>query len=238
MEARLVRFLAHRSADSYLRPYPTGAIELVDADGQFRGFTKIDESSILIALAGTKSIKDVRKDCDVLKVHVHGGKVHGGFWKEFESIAEQLKDILLDNPGKAVHCCGHSLGAALAVYQAVEAARTGREVDLVTLECPNPGDAEYARNAARLGIRHTRITHGHDIIPWLPFFGYSNFGRRIHLDHKGRRIGRARGFFRRLLRLDALIVAWWKGEEYKDHYVIGVLLSLERFLSRLKGGTV
>jgi pimeloyl-ACP methyl ester carboxylesterase len=232
-----IRALSMLASEAYKGPLSSKAEIIRDFDGQIRGFSVVDNYAVTIALAGTKSIQDARIDGDIRRQHISGGAVHRGFWKEYESIQIKLARLILDNPNKLVRLCGHSLGGALAVYAAVDAKAMKCDVDLVTLGCPAPGDSQFKRFFEKLGIHHVRIVHAYDLVPHVPFIGYSQISKPIVLSDSGKRVGSIRGGFGKLFRLFRILVAWMIGREIRDHHVSFYLKAINTwcdFLPRFK----
>lgn len=232
MNPETIRFLAHRAADAYVPP--RGSTILKDKYGQVRGFAMVDDSSILIAISGTKSKLDAIIDLKAWKTHVLDFGVHAGFWGEYETLRPYVMSLIRVNPGKVVRVCGHSLGGALAVLVAAEAAALERRVELVTLGCPRVGNWAFTRFLKRLGVKHVRIVHGFDGVPHVPWIFYWHYGELLHLDSQGRPIGAARKPFHLVARI---AVTFWKalrGQPVKDHFLDGYLDVVDKF-SLLKG---
>lgn len=234
--AETIRRLAWCAANTYYRA-PLGSRILKDACGQIRGYALVDDDAVTVAIAGTKSVHDCRKDGDVRKEHHSGGMVHKGFWTEFESFRATLAAIFMANSEKVVRICGHSLGGALGVYAAADAAALKREVELVTLGCPEPGDAAFARFFRKLGIKHTRIVHAYDLVPHVPVFGFCHTSRGTVLDDEGRRLGAARGLGHWIRKLARIFWAWIRLRPISDHHVLYYLKPVDLFCDGLlKGG--
>lgn len=229
-------YLAWRAADCYYT-HPPGSKPLKDACGQIRGYSLVDDKQVLIAIAGTKSVHDCRVDGDVRQEHVSGGRVHRGFWEEFKSLRATLAALYLEHTDKLIRICGHSLGGALAVYAAADAAALKCQVELVTLGCPGVGDAHFREWCRRLGIHHVRIVHAYDLIPHVPVFGFCHVGKGIVLDDFGRRVGAVRGLGHRILKLARILWAYVRGRGLADHHVLYYLKPVDLFCERLlKGG--
>lgn len=238
MDLATVRYLAHRAADAYVAPHlaPPGATILKDSSGQIRGYVTVDADQVVVAIAGTKSIRDGIIDAEILKEHISGGSVHWGFWQEYSSLRMAIARILLDHPDKRIRVCGHSLGGAIATLVAGQAALGGRPVDLVTLGSPRVGDGEFAVNLAKLPIDHVRIVHAYDVVPRVPKLGYQHVGQLLHLDGAGQVIGPVRRFFGRLWDWRCILLSDLNGVSLRDHEVIEYISSVEQYFTLSKGG--
>ncbi len=111
-----------------------------------------------------------------------GGKVHGGFARAYEKIAEPLNAAMEADAPKKLYFAGHSLGGALALL-----ASTKHRADAVyTFGCPRPGNPSFAERVAQVPV--FRVVHNQDIVTTLPYeieflndFAYKHAGRPVHL---------------------------------------------------------
>ncbi|MDO6611321.1 lipase family protein [Shewanella sp. 1_MG-2023] len=149
--------------------------------GQYQG-------DAVIAVRGTEfsSKADWATNAQVgLTASDAGQIVHAGFNNAFNSLKPQFATFLTqwrkNNPGKAIHCVGHSLGGAIASLTADWAAHSNyaSNVNLYTFGAPRVGQTSFAtKNTNRLHKIH-RCTHGADIVPKVPLWPF------IHAPFKG-----------------------------------------------------
>jgi len=233
VETETLRRLAHAAADAY-EP-PDGSLILKDHLGQCRGFMKMyDVPEIYIS--GTNSRKDFLIDGKFLQVKtLTDGRIHGGFLTEFEDIQADIFDFVLSQKQRTVRVSGHSLGGAIATLLAVELAKDGFQVELVTLGSPRVGDAEFVETYGRCNIDHARIVHADDIVPRLPKLRYRHVCDPLHIDSEGKIIGKVRGFFHWVWFIDEILFSDLDGQSINDHGVINYLIALERFLDTTGG---
>lgn len=120
----------------------------------------------------------------------HTGYVHGGFKEAADGIWEQLKPLLraAQASHKAVHFCGHSLGAAIALHLAD---RSHEELGLLAQSVvrtggPDVGWEEHARHLEEVGLgeRTFNFMNHTDPIPLALPAGVT-VGRNIYLNHRG-----------------------------------------------------
>lgn len=228
-----LRRLAHAAADAY-EP-PDGTLKLTDTFGQCRGFMKMYDAPE-IYISGTNSRKDFLIDGNFLQVKtLTDGRIHEGFLREFESIQADVFDFVLSQHKKTVRISGHSLGGAIATLLAIEFAKDGFQVELVTLGCPRVGDCEFVETYERCNIDHVRIVHADDIVPRLPKLKYRHVCDPLHIDSEGKIIGKVRGFFHWMWFIDEILFADLDGQSIDDHGVINYLIALERFLDTTGG---
>lgn len=109
--------------------------------------------------------------------------------KELKLLLETYKDEEV-----SITVTGHSLGAALAVLNAVDIAANGFNaapseperqcpVTAFVFGCPYVGDAKFLKLFERL--QHVRVLKIHnvtDIVPLYPFVGYSKVGQELLID--------------------------------------------------------
>lgn len=230
MEAEVIRRLAHAAADAY-EP-PDASLKLKDDMGRNRGFMLWGGEGPEIHISGTQSLRDALVDSRFLQETFHeSGCVHAGFLREYEAIQADVFDYVLSNPKRTVRISGHSLGGAIATLLAVELAKDGFQVELVTLGSPRVGDGEFKKTYEALtNIDHVRIVHNLDLVPRLPKFNYQHVCDPLHIDSEGRTIGAVRGFFRWLWCADEILLSDLDGRGIRDHSVIAYLIALERFL--------
>ncbi|KAL4892082.1 Alpha/Beta hydrolase protein [Aspergillus ambiguus] len=151
------------------------------ADGQYgelAGFLAADSTHKLIVLSfrGSRSpanwianldfafddAKDLCADC----------KVHGGFWKAWNTVADtlrtQIQKARAAYPDYKLVFTGHSLGAAIATVGTTDLrTREKYSIDMYSYGSPRVGNAELAEYITSLGSNY-RVTHTDDIVPRLP----------------------------------------------------------------------
>jgi hypothetical protein len=87
-----------------------------------------------------------------------------------------------------VRCCGHSLGGALSTLCALDLAKRGYTVKLITWASPRVGDAQFVscvqKAVERQRLQIARFVNGHDPVPYLPpeKLGFKHVCEEIRLD--------------------------------------------------------
>jgi triacylglycerol lipase len=104
--------------------------------------------------------------------HPVTGRVESGFWSVYASMGiggKPITDFAVDV------VVGHSLGAALATYAALELAQAGSKVRGVFVASPHPGDAEFCKAFGAAVPDHVMYRNARDYVPKVPFwFGYTD----------------------------------------------------------------
>jgi predicted lipase len=225
--------LVQHSCDAYDAPWK-GTEQLLDDDGQNRGYMQLDSRGVMIAISGTQSKKDFLTDMEVLQEHEQGGMVHSGFWEEYEQIQGQILAFIRSHPMAPVRLTGHSLGGALATYATEDAANLeNREVKLVTIGSPSPGDMRYCARFNGLVKNSVRIVHGWDFVPRLEKINAQHVNGLLHIDNWGRPIRQPETFGQQLVRDAENIFADVVGWGLRDHDRHLYLESVNRFMALL-----
>uniref|UniRef100_M4BEG9 Fungal lipase-type domain-containing protein n=1 Tax=Hyaloperonospora arabidopsidis (strain Emoy2) TaxID=559515 RepID=M4BEG9_HYAAE len=103
-------------------------------------------------------------------------RVHRGFWIAYESIRDELKDvirlILDENPGVSVYVTGHSMGGALAVLAAYDlAVNFSIKVNMYNFGGPRVGNPSFRQHYDSFVPMSFRVVMDGDIVPgWPKFF--------------------------------------------------------------------
>lgn len=231
MNSRTIRYLTKCAIDAYDAPIKD-IVQLLDSDKQNRGYMIADDAGVLVAISGTQSKEDFIIDCKVIQEHENGGMVHSGFWDEYEAIRDQVFDFLNKNKDATVRFTGHSLGAAIATYATEEAVTIlKRDVQLLTLGSPRPGDCDFAQGFNEVVKDVMRIVHRFDIVPRIPKINAMHVAFPLHLDSDGSVIDEAVGLFQRTRRDLRIAIADVTGEALRDHYRPSYLSAVESYLS-------
>jgi triacylglycerol lipase len=148
-----------------------------------------------IVIRGTKGIIEWIEDAIFsLTGYPFGGRVEVGFWSIYGSLAfhsltgseapliPSLVGIL--GPSANITVVGHSLGAALATYLAVDLSsrREPLTVSSRFFASPHPGDGAFGLYAASLLKDCRSYAYALDMVPRVPFeFGYEQLPGTIKL---------------------------------------------------------
>lgn len=141
------------------------------------------EKVTVFAIRGTAGIENIISDIDftphLTKLAGKDVWLHSGFWRNTESISEDLKEALDITPkDHKIIIAGHSLGGSVATVAAVHFVEWGRKPDgVITLGSPLTGDSRFKDvYQSQVGCENTmRITTSGDIIPKIPeVYGYTH----------------------------------------------------------------
>jgi len=132
----------------------------------FRGTQRIEEwLDNLLALQQNYQANDAKQPY---------GKIHAGFADVYQQILAPLPpDIAKQlNPTVPCYISGHSLGAALATFAAIDIAlkvpKLQSQLQLYTYASPRVGDPTFAKAHSQLIPNSYRVVNLADIIPLVP----------------------------------------------------------------------
>jgi predicted lipase len=145
---------------------------------------------ICVVFRGSESKSDWYYDLSLFKVKLHDDVyVHGGFHKQlhnenmYESVNNELINVLADYPEYEVYVTGHSLGGALSTLYGYELSKTIRNnITVVSFASPRVGNTPFRREFdSRPNLTHYRITHNRDMVTAAPNVNYYHVGVAIAL---------------------------------------------------------
>ena len=120
---------------------------------------------LVLAIPGTDNLACIEADAEAL-VFDAGiyGKVHRGIWQAFAAIHDAVAQLA------PVALCGHSEGAAGAIYLAARLCMAGKPPKAVhAFEPPRTSvDDALARIFRRCGVALHIYHHGRDVVPMVP----------------------------------------------------------------------
>ena len=155
----------------------------IDVEGA-QAYVMSDSKDVLIACRGTEptQLNDVLADLKTFPVKHHlGGKVHRGFYAEYDKVIPGIKEALAKHDKKGVKdvwVCGHSLGGAMALLVSVELKPSG---GCHTFGQPRVGNVEFLKV---IDFPYYRYRNNNDIVPGVPpswlFFKHGGVLRYIN----------------------------------------------------------
>ncbi|KAM3127265.1 hypothetical protein pb186bvf_020633 [Paramecium bursaria] len=146
-----------------------------------------NRGAIFFVFRGSENIQNWIENIDFVKSSFNDEcncKVHSGFKDAYltlkAQVFEQFDIYRKQYPTAQIHVTGHSLGGAMATLLAVDIARLGFQVRLVTLGSPRVGDPSFYDYFQKQPISHFRLVHEADIVPHLPPHTFSFY----HVDRE------------------------------------------------------
>lgn len=149
--------------------------------------TEID--AVVLAFRGSSSPRNLDEDVEftLTPLNVPGTscsdcKVHAGFQKVYNKIAESVSsavsDVMVKNSGSSLVVTGHSLGGALAAIASTALAAQGQKATTYTFGEPRNGDAAWASYVNGKVPNYFRVTHYNDGVPQIPptLLGFQHHG--------------------------------------------------------------
>jgi triacylglycerol lipase len=140
----------------------------IDVEGA-QAYVMSDSKDVLIACRGTEptQINDILADLKMFPVKHHiAGRVHRGFYAEYEKVIPGIKEALAKHNkkgDKTLLVTGHSLGGAMAVLVAAELKPDG---GLHTFGQPRVGTKGFL--SALDGIKYYRYRNNNDAVTAVP----------------------------------------------------------------------
>ena len=168
-QARLARLVLYAYGDAPLDPEWEVVDRLVSPiDPEPFGLLAADKSGfVTVAIRGTVSPIEWFKDSQAAFTSspIGAGRTEQGFTSIYRSLTWQSGS----SPGEIDAVAGHSLGGPLATYLGLHSTlNTGHAPELLVIESPAPGDAEFVTYASPLFASITRWENPHDVVPDLP----------------------------------------------------------------------
>jgi triacylglycerol lipase len=154
-----------------------------DYDSQ--AIVHVTDGTVVVAFRGSESIMDwfavsLRWQTPFLPLSNRtSAKVHTGFMLQYSTLSGDLMRYLMtiDCASKRIVVTGHSLGGALATMFATELSQHLPHTPVVchAFACPRVGNLAFVEAIAQMkNLQITRINIENDIIPCLPYFGYTH----------------------------------------------------------------
>lgn len=134
------------------------------------GLVVQNKDSVVVAIRGTETLKEWIEDFYanlVPFVVPNQGVVHEGFQEVYSHIRKSILNLISGVVDKQLYIVGHSLGAALAMFAALEIViSTGQVAEVYTFG--GPRTFAWAGKFDSLIIHCNRVVNHGDIVPQVP----------------------------------------------------------------------
>ncbi len=150
-------------------------------DTDTQAFLAAGDEFAVLAFRGTEVTKkqDVKTDVKAMKVSTLEGRVHTGFNKAYDSVADAIANSLLGMDELPLYITGHSLGGALATVAAQRLEKDPRFSEWIaacyTFGSPRVGNDQYDRSLKSPVYRVVNTTDIVTVVP-LNLMGYTHIG--------------------------------------------------------------
>lgn len=240
MENRTLLFLAQCSKEAYrLKPNRWTKLDikvkkyLKDQDNQIRGFIAVRGEETIISIKGTASLADAGFDAEVLQTNFYGTQVHSGFHDCFAAVWPDIRDYLHSHHTRKIYVTGHSLGAAIASLIAVAiVCAHSIQPSVATFGSPRVGDDAFVKMFNSLIPDSTRVVHEFDIVTRIPKIDYAHVNNVLHLNDKGRTVGKMRSafhFIAELCQIGKILIADLDGKALDNHKMNNYLRVVKQY---------
>lgn len=183
--------LAECSSDAYLAPV-FAEIELkkrgfTDVStlnfGSSLGYVAMIGDTAVVMFRGTNppEIQDWFANLNNRAFKSEHGQVHAGFWASYETLHDQLIEVLRQKQPKRIWITGHSLGGALAVVCGYKLMTDeGKEIaGVMTFGQPRVGSPEFCKHMdSELRGRMVHFVNENDLVPRIPP-SFEHFGSLV-----------------------------------------------------------
>ncbi|WP_338779937.1 lipase family protein [Metabacillus sp. FJAT-52054] len=184
----LAEFLLHMCVYSYRQFLNNGPVEVVpgftlvkafkasaNSIPEWFGFILESEDAVVIAFRGTQSDADWIADATIRQAPYlyiqNAGLVHQGFQSIYSTCRDEIFQAYHSlAKEKNLFITGHSLGGALAVLHAADAAANSgfRSIVMYNYGAPRVGDGQFASLYDKLVPNSIRFVNTADLVPKLP----------------------------------------------------------------------
>ncbi len=183
--------LANCSSNAYLAPV------FAERELKQRGFTDVstlnfgsslgyvamigDTAVIMFRGTNPSEIQDWFVNLNNNSIKSKDGSVHAGFWVSYETLHDQLMEVLRQKNPKRIWVTGHSLGGALAVVCSYRLMTDeNREIaGVMTFGQPRVGSSEFCKHMeSELKGRMVHFVNENDLVPRVPP-SFEHFGSLV-----------------------------------------------------------
>jgi triacylglycerol lipase len=157
------------------------------------GFVATKNDVCFIVFRGTMSVQEWIDDLNAKSMayprikqpfwKFKKNKIDKGFWKVYSTFSEPLLYLVKQAQTSKVVILGHSLGAAITSYAALDLVNEGYNVEVYSYASPRAGNIRFANYYNNKMQNSYRIQNSQDIVPDVPpvSFGYHHVDKQILL---------------------------------------------------------
>ena len=161
-----------------------------------QGYIAKESTNLYIVFRGANTMKDYLRDVDIFfknyppsKRFFFKPKVHKGFFDGYLSVKEEIiKAITSNQEVEKLYLTGHSMGAALAVYCAIDLQRQFKFKDslisLYTFGCPEVGNGGFIKRFKKRVKSSYRLVNDEDIVSKINLPGLTHVPTMVLLKEK------------------------------------------------------
>ncbi len=159
--------------------------------GSVFGFVATRPGAVFVSIRGTETPGEWLADFEAIPAscQIASGTVHAGFQFVYETIRDSALQGLRAalNPGDQLYVTGHSLGAALAVLFADDAAGVTPNLQVATFAGPRIGLPDFVASFNGRVPNMVRVVNRWDIVPNVPVPApplclYEHVGSALNID--------------------------------------------------------
>ena len=161
-----------------------------------QGFIAKEGKKLIIVFRGANTMKDYLRDVDIFfknyppsKRFFFKPKVHKGFFDGYLSVKEEIVKTLTSHPEvEKMYITGHSMGAALAVYCAIDLQRQFKYkksvIGLYTFGCPEVGNGSFIKRFKKHIKSSYRLVNDEDIVTKINLPGLTHVPTMVLITEK------------------------------------------------------
>jgi len=137
-----------------------------------------DGEHIICTFTGSNEVKDWMTHLLVRRRK----NVHRGHMRDYEEIADTLRQVLDANPRRKLVCTSHSYGCSVQCIALRDIAPEGRyeHIQVASFGSPRVGNKQFCRELDALVPHHHRYVNRYDVVTKVPLgFGYRHCGTEV-----------------------------------------------------------
>lgn len=132
-----------------------------------------NEDTYYIVFRGTESTKDVMIDMDVRTTELEedsGIQVHEGFYRQYNSVSQEIDNFIAQSDHSTIVTVGHSLGGSLATLATYYLSKKYADKKIIchTFGSPRVGNKNFVNALKELNSDMWRVYNFGDPVPMIP----------------------------------------------------------------------